>query len=532
MEGDIFKAFCHYVDDRIFSKENMGSYVALVVDQSFVDDFCRENHTTEDALMSSVRSILWRYRHDDLTHDDLTIKGIVAIQLFAASKRANADELTVKNYRGRLSQVVHWDINDMNQWMATYQDSIWLSLFKWCDNHYYKIIKTEKRTGPYCYVQYPVTQALRIFNEEDLFYIARAFVDKHLYPGEDISEMDFWRIISKHAIKRYFGTRHASDVVDYSVSDDDYYSQIYNYYLRWNGKYKIREKIVKTDPALSEVFAYLTDDFITLELRDEHLKLLHSFSSNQMEYANIQKLFPFKREGLLLFKRDDVYENRWQEVRYIDADETSYSKESGNYGVVVCFKNAASFKWEYKLKLCEVLYENRFVVIYKLFRRISTEEFFTEKRPYELYGGLKIGRNTYLKGATPILRLIKPSMVWIDGKAVNAKAIHGDFSLNHLETGNHYVKLINIKKIRIDVVDTSTNIGEWQNSYNKWLIGKKPPSWYSTKSENGIVGLDFSSICDNESSLDESVTKRWARALAFDEYHSNENNIAIILTRS
>ena len=42
MQGDIFKAFCRYVDERIFSKENMGSYVALVVDQSFVDDFCRE----------------------------------------------------------------------------------------------------------------------------------------------------------------------------------------------------------------------------------------------------------------------------------------------------------------------------------------------------------------------------------------------------------------------------------------------------------------------------------------------------------
>ncbi len=526
MKSDIFKAFCHYVDDRIFSKDNMGSYVALVVDQSFVDDFCRENHTTEDALMSSVRNNLWRYRHDDLT-----IKGIVAIQLFAASKRANTDGLTVKNYRVRLSQVVNWDINDLQQWMASYQETIWLSLYRWCDSHYFQITKCKPRTGTGRYVQFPVNQALRVFNEEDLFYIARAFVDKHLYPGEDISEMDFWRIISKHAIKRYFETRHASDVVDNSVSDDDYYSQIYNYYLRWNGKYKIHEKIVKTDPALSEVFAYLTDDFNALELRDEHLKLLHSFLPNQMEYANIQKHFPFKREGLLLFKRDDVYENRWQEVRYIDADETNYSKESGNYGVVVCFKNAASFKWEYKLKLCEVLYENRFIVIYKLFRRISTEEFFTEERPYELYGGLKIGRNTYLKGATPILRLIKPSMVWIDGKVVNEKAIHGDFSLNHLEAGSHYVKLINSKKIRIDIVDTSANIWEWQNSYNKWLIGKKPPSWYSTKSENGIVGLDFSSICNNESSLDESVTKRWARALAFGEYHPNENNIAIILTR-
>lgn len=529
MEGDIFKAFCHYVDDRIFSKENMGSYVALVVDQSFVDDFCRENHTTEDALMSSVRSILWRYRHDDLT-----IKGIVAIQLFAASKRANADELTVKNYRGRLSQVVNWDINDIDKWMAAYQDSIWLSLFKWCDNHYYKIIKTEKRTGSYCYVQYPVTQALRIFNEEDLFYIARAFVDKHLYPGEDISEMDFWRIISKHAIKRYFGTRHASDVVDYSVSDDDYYSQIYNYYLRWNGKYKIREKIVKTDPALSEVFAYLTDDFITFELRDEHLKLLHSFSSNQMEYANIQKLFPFKRDGLLLFKRDDVYENRWQEVRYIEADDDDYTKESGNYGLLVCFKGYAEERLVNRLRSLlgdgeRIEFPN--ILIFKITRRNLTEEFFGTKRFYELYGGFKIGRNTYLSGATPILRLHKRTMVWIDGKAVDEDAVEGDLLLNQLGVGTHYIKMPNAKSIKIEVVETTPNIWEWQNSYNKWQIGKKPALWQNTESISGIVGLDFSSVCDQNSSLDECVTIRWAKAQAFDEYHPNENNIAIKLTR-
>ena len=523
---DIFREFCKFVDDRIFSKENMGSYVALVVDQTFVDDFCREKHTTEDALMSSVRSILWRYRHDELS-----IKGIVAIQLFAASKRANTDGLTVKNYRDRLSQVVNWDINDLQQWMASYQENIWLSLYRWCDSHYFQITKCKPRTGTGRYVQFPVNQALRVFNEEDLLYIARAFVDKHLYPGEDISQMDFWRIISKYSISRYFQTRHAFDVVANSVSDDDYYSQIYNFYLRWNGKYKFREKVVKTDPALAGVFAYLTDDFNTLEIRNEHLKLLHSFKSDQMNYANIEKHFPFKREGMLVFKRDDVYENRWQEVIYIDADETDYSKESGNYGIVVCFKNTVPIKWEYKLKRCEILFENKFVVIYKLVRRVSTEEFFTEKRPYELYGGFKIGRNTYLKGATPILRLLKPSMVWVDGKAVDENAINGDYSLNHLEVGSHYVKLINCKKIKIEVVDASASIWEWQNGYNKWQIGKKPALWHNTKSESGIVGLDFSSFCDKEMALDESVTKRWAKALVFGDYHPNENNIAIKLTR-
>lgn len=525
--SDIFKTFCKYVDERIFSKENIGSYVAFVIDQSFVDDFCREYHTSENALMSSVRSILWRYRHDELS-----IKGIVAIQLFAASKRANTDDgLTVKNYRERLSQVVNWDIIDLDRWMASYQDDIWNTLYKWCDNNYFKITKTTRRTGPYCYVQYPVTQALRVFNEEDLFYIAKAFIDKHLSPREDITEMDFWRIISKHSISRYFETRHAEEVVNNSVSDEDYLSQIYNFYLRWNGKYKFHEKVVRTDPVLADVFAYLTDDFKVLELRNEHLKLLNSFSSEQMSYPNIQKYFPFKREGMMLFKRDDVYENRWQEVRYIDADEVDYSKESGNYGIAVCFRNVVPLKWECKLKRCEVLFENKHVVIYKLMRRVFTEDFFTEKRPYGLYGGLKIGRNTYLKGATPILRLMKPSMIWIDGKMVNEKAIDGDYSLNHLEVGNHYIKLLNSYKIKLEIVETSASILEWRSDYNRWQIGKKSALWNNTKADIGIVGLDFSSVFDEEAVLDESVTRRWAKALVFGEYHPNENNIAINLTK-
>ena len=122
-------------------------------------------------------------------------------------------------------------------------------------------------------------------------------------------------------------------------------------------------------------------------------------------------------------------------------------------------------------------------------------------------------------------------MVWIDGKIVSETAIEGDFSLNHLEAGSHYLKLINSKKIKIEVVETSASIRGWENDYNKWQIGKKPVLWNNTKSESGIVGLDFSSVCDKESSLDESITKRWVRALAFDEYHPNENNIAINLTR-
>lgn len=531
MQGDIFKAFCHYVDDRIFSKENMGSYVALVVDQTFVDDFCREKHTTEDALFASVRRVMCA----DYPYDHLLVKGLVAIQLLAASKRADSDNMTAQAYYGRLHQVVGWDEHDLYLWMTDRQDIIWSTLYKWCDKNHFLITKCHPRFGKGRYVQYPIDQALRVFTEEDLLYIAKSFVDKHLYPGEDVTQYDFWKIVDKRRISL---TNHATSVIANSVSDEDYLLQIYNFYLRWDGKFKYRERTKRIDSSL-DVFAYLTDDLTTLEFRNEKLELLHSFNVENLKCPEVQKVFLFKREGTLLFKKDDVYENRWQEVRTIEADDDDYSKESGKYGLLVCFRGFAEERLINRLRSLLVdgermlLRELHNILIFKITRRHITEDFFSSSsnRFYELYGGFKIGKHTYLRGAAPILRLHKRSMVWIDGKAVDEKAIEGDLMLNHLGIGTHQIKMPNTKSIKIELVETMPSIWYWQDDYNKWLIGKKPAFWQNTKSENGIVGLDYSSVCDMKLALDESVAKRWAKALVFDEYHPYENNIAINLTR-
>lgn len=295
MEGDIFKAFCHYVDDRIFSKENMGSYVAFVVDQSFVDDFCRENHTTQNALITSVRSVMWNYFY---TYDHLFVKGLIAIQLFAASKRADSDNMTAQAYYGRLHQVIGLDVTKLRTWMTEYQDTIWSTLYKWCDNNHFLITRCRPRPGKGRYVQYPIDQAKRVFTEEDLLHIAKSFVDKHLYPGEDITEYDFWKIVDK---RRLSLTSHATKVIDNSVLDDDYLSQIYNFYLRWNGNFKFREKTNRVNSSLNVFFAYLTDDLTLLEIRNENLKLLHCFNVNSVKYSEVQKHFTFRRNGILLF---------------------------------------------------------------------------------------------------------------------------------------------------------------------------------------------------------------------------------------
>ena len=134
---EIFNKFCKHVDETIFSEENVGSYVAFVVDQSFVVDFCNVHSIKELDLMKSVRCSLYR-------RDLLSIKGILAIQLYAASKRANSNGVTEKNYRERLSQVLDWNINDLQSWMKEYQENSWESLYRWCDSHFFNILLSKR----------------------------------------------------------------------------------------------------------------------------------------------------------------------------------------------------------------------------------------------------------------------------------------------------------------------------------------------------------------------------------------------------
>lgn len=111
--------------------------------------------------MEAVRGRLYSY-HKDIKH----IKGILAIQLYAASKRANSDGVTVKNYRNRLSRILNWDINDLQRWMEEHQEDYWETFYSWCDTHYFFVSKCKKKTGVGRYVQYPLMQSLCVLQKK------------------------------------------------------------------------------------------------------------------------------------------------------------------------------------------------------------------------------------------------------------------------------------------------------------------------------------------------------------------------------
>lgn len=506
----LYTSFCNFIDAQFFSEDNIGMSVSFVVDKALITEFCKKNAVTEKMLMDAVRVNLYS-SSQNIKH----IKGILAIQLYAASKRANSGGVTVKNYRDRLSQVLNWDIYDLQRWMEENQEYYWESFYAWCDAHYFFVAKCKRKTGVGRYVQYPLMQSYCVFTEEDMKYIACAFVDSNLYPGEDITYQDFWRNISRYGIIRYFRTKHSRDVLENSRTEDEYLRQIFNYYLRWNGEYKkdFNPNNCKQEGIDKDEFLYLNADFSQLQIRNSRLSLLKKFDVAKLTVMDVKSVFNFKHEGLILFKKDDVYEGYWQETRYI---------EKGEYGIAIVFNGYCN---TIKMSLLVRKYAN--VSIYRIKETLGTRDLYTEKRFYSLLGGLKVGRTTYLLGAGPKLVLTQECKFWIDGKPIENTNSDEYIDFRDLSSGIHTIRFPNFKKIILEVIIPKVALHKWQDKYNKWVINKKNNMWNSENQPEGIVGLDFTVILQTDDEIKGSVLERWGKMHILGSKQINENNVAI-----
>ena len=509
----LFKQFCDYVDNTIFSEENMGAVVAFVIDKNYIERFCEVNGTTERELMLAVKDSLWSsYLSPSLQQ----IKGILAIQLYAASKRANSNGLTSVNYRDRLVQVLDWDIELLQDWMVNNQDRYWKKLYDWCDEKGFIIAKSYPKYGAGRYVQYPTQQAERVFTEEELLYIACYFYDSKLSPGEDISEKSFWKIIDKFRLCRYANSSHAKNILYSNEYCKDGYIQIYNYFLRWDGTYKSLSDYKKRSISAQLDDLYIDEDFSNIEIRDEMFNITNRIGINELTINKIKGLYKFKREGFILFKRNDIYDNYWEETRFLSGQEEGiairFVGSGRNYVSGIPFFRSSNIE------------------IYKVNVDNAKPELYTEEKYYFLEGGLKIARMQYILGAAPLLRVNKPTKFWIDGVVNEAK---GDSTLFRLplEVGHHYIKFPNQPKLEFTIVEPIVKEHIWSDKYNKWKINRKDGLWESIEIDEGIIGLDFS--CMHGKSTDKyNPLSSWANFYVFGKERPCNNIVIKLLNQT
>lgn len=493
----IFYQFCTYVDEQIFPFENKGEVIAFIVDQTFIDDFCKEKHTTENELLADARS-----RRYSIARNAFLTKGMIALQVFAATKRANSDGITERNYRDRLDDLLFHDIGELQRWMSDYQDTMWKTFYDWCDANGFRVSrKCKPGYGTGRYVQYPLQEALRVFTTEALLNFARAFVDNHLTPEDDLSYNTFWDIISWRSLSRYIDSNNASRIYFNPSYTEDAQQQIYNFFLRWDGEYRIRNgSEAKKRVASSGNIVYLTADYDALEIREENGKLLSTFALTSLRYqalVNTKNRIPIRRKGIFLFKWDDIYQI-WQECHYL---------EEGESGIALVFPDETN--WSYSFRACPVLVTCPKLRIYRLSPDSTPHFLLTERKTCYLEGGLKVGRDTYLAGAAPFLVREQNEQVRIDKELIDGD--ENRINLRGLDIGEHVINVPGRKPIRFEIVAPFVHSPQWGANYQKWHIDAKKAAWGMAQIENGVSGMDFSPICREFINGDErTVSRAWA----------------------
>lgn len=508
----IFYQFCEHVDNTIFSEENRGLVVAFIIDQTFINDFCKSHGTSECRLLADARHSFWR-----VLIEPQIIRGVIAIQVYAATKRANSDGITARNYRDRLCDLVFNDLSAQKEWMESYQDRCWSMFYEWCDTNDFKVSrKCEPYSGSGRYVQYPLQEAFRVFTAEALLNFARAFVENGLTPSDDYSYGTFWGIVTWRSLCAYIDSQNARRIYYDPNLIDDAKHQIYNFFLRWDGDYREANfSTRKKSVAAQGYFLYLTDDFESFDIRDASQKLITSYSLSSAQYrvlTNAKNRIPVRRNGIFVFRRDPIYD-MWEEVRFL---------EEGEEGVAVVFQEVSSMACAFRH--CKVLLMTPRLKIYRLTQESGPVFCFTERRRCYLEGGLKVGRDQYLLGAAPLLVREASIPVRIDHEPLSVD--DNKYSLSALGTGTHVISIPGQKSIRFEILSPSAYPPEWSAKFMTWEVKRSSSEWRSSKNNDGISGMNLSSICqENMVGMEEVPTlQAWCR-IHLGEFPESKNTV-------
>ena len=181
-----------------------------------------------------------------------------------------------------------------------------------------------------------------------------------------------------------------------------------------------------------------------IEVRDKELKLigdkipLIALDGKSFVNRRFNDKLLVRRTDMILFKRDDIYENYWQETRFLEGDEE---------GLIILFSEN---KWKHfpSSDLIKVFPHLR---IYKVQKNWWSRNLYVVPRFYKLEGGLKIGRYKYLLDGAPIFRISRNANVWVNGESCQIQ--NNALDLNYLGCGMHKIKVQGFKEITFEIID-------------------------------------------------------------------------------
>lgn len=473
----IFRALGEYINEFFFGLDQKGNEVFPLIDRYFIKSFCEHNKLSDSDFIRLVqRKNIWDISGSS---QKMEVLGFIGFQLYAASEMENSSIYSSSNFSGRIcdAQMLNIDTNNWQRWVKDNQDDLWKSYYLWCINNGYIISnKCSVKTGKDRYVQYPKVHSKMILNREDLKRIAAIFVEKKLSPHEDISEYDFWSIIGRNHNKSYYSLRSSNILLENRELAN---KQIFQFYQTWNGEYKDWNTDKKAALNTYQLSLLQNENKWILDINLlESNKIIKSLDLSSIDLQReIKGFYNFRRDDIILFKKDDYYNDYWVETRYLESIEDE--------GIVILFNKS----WSQLYSDSDVINRYlKFVIV-----RVNTsnrfyKQFYTQNRGFSIKGGMKIGTNTYLLGAPPLLEFKQKMDFWVDGEKYDAEV--SIFRFNFLE-GPHQIKIKGYKNIELKIIKPIPSFLDWGNN-PKWVLSRKESvDWSSHAFDGDVCGFDF-----------------------------------------
>lgn len=511
---DPYSTLGRFVIESFFADDKRGDVVFPIIDEYFMGQFCKINDCSIKDFFCSVQKS-YRLYYISASSRIEEILGLIAIQLYAASKMETSGGYSSSNFRNRIcaDDVLGIDVNnDWQRWVEENQEDIWERYYEWCNHNSFIILnKCYRRTGKDRYVQYPKVHASLILNRQDLKSIAYNFVEKGLCPNEDLTEKEFWSIIGKYHEKFYYSNR-ATRIIN---SDRDMANeQIYQYFLLWRGEYLTPgyydsgsvEKTKKAKYYINLFHGNNEEWFIDI-MDIENGSLIKEIQLTQnLSIDFLKPYYTFKRNNVIVFQKDSDYACLWNETRYVE----NYDSEA----LLLEYIGLSGARYSGKHVIASI---GKFRIV-----RITPESYgklYGEKRPYSIVGGFKVNPSTYMVGAPPLLITKKAMTFWIDGERFETRD-EEETHILHLDEGIHQIKIRGYKAKEICMVDIDTEILPWSGN-PRWSLNRHQPCCWQITDAGDVTGMDFSHCIDDTPT--ENPLKKWCKAILFSTSDNNFN---------
>lgn len=445
---------------------------------------------TDETLRLIIDFYMKNYDKNNAFESPILCFGIIGLQLYCASNMGLT--FNQNEFNPVLAKILNTPKHNLQTNIYPKgQDNIWQRTKEYIKNLGFlsNIPLPAKGTG--CYVQYPKSQSY--LNHYDLNSFNSLFHIKELFkPQLQIDKSDFFLILCRgHLanIRNDVSNRAANLISNQEIKEDILKDQIFRHFLKWEGD-TLDEVILNNEVNYPYTLYY--DDTNGYYI-DNNINKIHLEKDNFKEQLINKKIFSSNKE-LLILRRDPGYGDFIQVSRAECGDLVRVIVFHDSPFVTACIKSWGPIITRIDIRTQEYLFEipSNLAIGDCLFNKIVRLK---SESPLTWISGIKLDRNTYLKGYGPVFKINYKTLINING-ILYSKEIDEKLDLSDLPDGTYNIFPSGGRKFSFVISQTDFSNRISINEFG-WNLESLSPSTV----KNNISGLTYNGLLSNQETL-------------------------------